>query len=52
MAVLYSPISGLYAHMSSFAQLFAPEYQHHRKVGVRRPLGTVDFDGVDACDKT
>ena len=44
MAVLYSPMGGLYAHISSSAQLFAPEYQHHPKVDLRLPLGRVDFD--------
>ena len=43
MAVLYSPMGGLYAHISSSAQLFAPEYQHHPKVDLRRPFGRVDF---------
>ena len=52
MAVLYSPMVGLYTHMSSYVQLSAPEYQHHRKVDLRRPLGTTDFDGMDARDKT
>ena len=52
MAVLYSPMGGLYAHISDSGQLFAPEYQHHRKVDLRRPLGTTDFDGMDARDKT
>ena len=48
MAVLYSPIGGLYAHICSSAQLFAPEYKHHRKVDPRStlgdPFGRVDFD--------
>ena len=52
MAVLYSPMGGLYTHMSRYVQLSAPEYQHHRKVDLRRPLGTTDFDGMDARDKT
>ena len=45
-------MGGLYTHMSRYVQLSAPEYQHHRKVDLRRPLGTTDFDGMDARDKT
>ena len=37
MAVLYSPMGGLCAHITRSAQLFALEYQHHRKVDLRRP---------------
>ena len=44
MAVLYSPMGGLYAHISSSGQLLAPECQHHPKVGLKRPLGRIDFD--------
>ena len=52
MAVVYSPMDELYAHIRSSAQLFAPGYQCHCKVDLRRPLGTVNFDGVDARDYT
>ena len=30
-----SVVGGLYAHISSSAQLFTPEYQHHPKVDLR-----------------
>ena len=46
---LYSPMDGLHAHISSFAQIFAPEYQHYPKFDLRWP---VDFDGVYSHDKT
>jgi len=35
MAVLHSPMGGLYADISSSGQLFTPEYQHHPKVDLR-----------------
>ena len=38
-AVLYTPMGDLCAHTTRSAQLFAPEYQHHRQVGFGNPRG-------------